>query len=68
MFNNTVPHLNMIMYGTETSYHYRVLINITVCQVISLASTKTHKQLSMRTQPGPVSGLLALSAHKTDVL
>jgi hypothetical protein len=59
MLNNTVPRLNLIMYGTEISYHYRVFINVTVCQVTSLALTKTHKQLSTRTQPGSVSGLIA---------
>jgi len=68
MFNNTVPRLNLIVYGTETSYHYPVFINITVCQVTSLERKKTHKQFSTLAQLGPASGLLALTAHKIDVL
>ena len=68
MFNNTVPLLNLITRGTETSYHYRVFVNITVCQVTSLARTKARKQLSTQTRYGPAAGPLALSTHKSDVL
>jgi len=28
---NILVHLVLIMYGTRTSYHYRLCINITVC-------------------------------------
>jgi len=35
-----VPHLLLIMYGTGTSYHHCLFINITVCYVNNLAHTK----------------------------
>jgi hypothetical protein len=40
---NIVLCLVLITYGTEISYQYRLLVNIPVCHVASLALTKARK-------------------------
>jgi hypothetical protein len=64
VFNNTVPCLNLILYGTGTCYHYRLFVNITVFHASSLARTKARSQMSTRTELGPSSGTLALPLTK----
>ena len=43
VINNTVVHLVLIMHGTGTSFHYRLLSNITVSHLTSAACTKACK-------------------------
>ena len=68
MSDDTVPHLDVILYNIGTPYHCRHFMNIRVFRATSLQRAKSRKRFSSRTQTELASGPLALVIHKTDVL